>query len=69
MANPDAIVLRLAADADRDALVDLKWAMNLAEHATFADGSSVAPMLDPGREAAVRAVNERLAQMAEDGGA
>lgn len=63
------ILLRLATDADRDALIDLKWAMNLAELATFPADSRIAPMLDPGRDAAARAVSERLAQMAQDGGA
>lgn len=64
----DAVLLRLATDADTPALIDLKWAMNLAEHATFPAGSRVAPMLDLDRAAAARAVNERRAQMAEDGG-
>jgi ribosomal protein S18 acetylase RimI-like enzyme len=63
------ILLRPATDADTEALIDLKWEMNRVELASLPAGSRIAPMLDPSREGAARAVTARQAALARDGGA
>ncbi|MDX2275655.1 MAG: hypothetical protein NW206_09425, partial [Hyphomonadaceae bacterium] len=65
----DALIIRHAVDADLEALVDLKWEMNTAEHAALPPGSFIAPMLDLSREAAARAIDAHWRSQSDQRGA
>jgi ribosomal protein S18 acetylase RimI-like enzyme len=55
MSNPQ-VTFRLATRADTDALIDLKWSINKAEHAAYPANTAIPDILDLSREAAIAGV-------------
>jgi GNAT superfamily N-acetyltransferase len=70
MTNNDAPVeFRPATRDDREALVDLKHAINIAEHAAYPPLGSIPTFLDLSREAAALGVEDYWACIEANGGA
>jgi GNAT superfamily N-acetyltransferase len=63
------VTVRLATPADREALIDLKHIINLAEHAVYPLTTNIPEVLDLSREAAALGVDHYFHEIAEKGGA
>jgi ribosomal protein S18 acetylase RimI-like enzyme len=61
--------LRKATRADTPALIDLKWAINLAEHGAYPQTGSVPKVLDLTRQAAAAGVEDYWSCIEQQGGA
>jgi GNAT superfamily N-acetyltransferase len=62
-------IFRLATRADDAALIDLKHAINIAEHAAYPSATAIPPLLDLSREAAAAGVEDYWACIGANGGA
>ena len=53
------VIFRLATRSDTQALIDLKHAINIAEHGVYPETTCIPAILDLSREAAVLGVEDR----------
>lgn len=67
--TPSHVTFRLATHLDDDALVDLKHAINLAEHAAYPNDGAIPQLLDLSREAAVAGLKDNWDKVELTGGA
>jgi GNAT superfamily N-acetyltransferase len=65
----EAIQFRVATRQDTLALIDLKWAINLAEHAVYPKNSGIPEILDLSRDAAKSGMEEYWSVIETNGGA
>ncbi len=69
MSSDAEIVFRFATRGDHEVLVDLKHAINIAEHAVYPDRTRIPDLLDLSRDAAALGVADYWARIEAHGGA